>query len=360
MPALPTYIPSPPWNVWHLGPVPLRAYALCILAGIVVAWIISSRRWKQRGGDPEKFDNTGIVMVVCGIIGARIYFVLVDGWSQFFGSNGHPLDVVKIWQGGLGIMGGVLGGAVGALLMARHYRIRFSVMVDCVAPTLPIAQAIGRLGNWFNQEVYGLPTTLPWGLRIDPAHRVPGYEQYATFHPTFLYEILWNLLVAAFLFFAERRWKLGRGKLLALYFVCYATGRFLIEFWRIDPVPVILGVRSNGWAALALALIGLVVFLWWVRNRPGQDGPTSAASLAAATVTESPERDTLGSPEPATTVDAAPDAVAATEDGAASFMRKESSEGDVSPDEVPGAATTPAATAGEAIDVTRPDGASAS
>jgi prolipoprotein diacylglyceryl transferase len=259
--------------------VPIRAYALCILVGILVAWFVIRRRWQARGGDTEKLENLLLGTIVAGILGARLYFVLIE-WPRYFGSHGTWYHIFYVWEGGLGIWGGVTIGTLTAFLLARHYHFRFLVVADCIAPALPLAQAIGRLGNWWNQELYGRPTTLPWGLEIDLAHRVAGYQGYATFHPTFLYEMVWDLAVVAFLLFVlERRWHFGRGKLFASYVVCYAVGRFIIESFRIDPVHSLGGLRVNSWVTLVGGLAGLAWLIWLFRHRPGADGPDSAVAI---------------------------------------------------------------------------------
>jgi prolipoprotein diacylglyceryl transferase len=273
-------IPSPAQAVWQLGPIPLRAYAVCVLTGIIVAAIGTWRRWRARGGDTERLESLLLVTVVAGIIGARLYFVIIE-WPRYFGPNGVWYHVFFVWQGGLGIMGGVAIGALAAWLMCRHYQLRFLVLADCIAVMLPVAQAIGRLGNYWNQELYGQPTDLSWGLEIDLAHRVPGFESYATFHPTFLYEMIWNLSLAALLWLLERGINLGRGKVFAIYLIGYAFGRFVIESFRIDPVEVIAGLRVNSWVALAVGLIGLVWLTYLIFRHPGGNGPTSARSASA-------------------------------------------------------------------------------
>ncbi|MDR1512628.1 MAG: prolipoprotein diacylglyceryl transferase [Propionibacteriaceae bacterium] len=278
----PLFIPSPSQGVWHIGLVPIRAYALCVLAGILVAWLITKRRWVRLGGDGEKMETLLLVTVVCGILGARLYYVLIE-WGRFFGPQGTWYHAFFVWQGGLGIWGGLAVGTLTALLMARLYGFNASVLLDCFAPALPLAQALGRFGNYFNQELYGAPTTLPWGLEIDPVHRVAGYGQYATFHPTFLYEALWDLALAAFLlFFVERKLKWGRGKLMATYVVGYAVGRFLVESLRIDPVKVIGPFRVNAWVTLVLGLIALVGLIVLLKTRPGANEPGSAGDLPVA------------------------------------------------------------------------------
>ncbi|GAA1378267.1 prolipoprotein diacylglyceryl transferase [Luteococcus sanguinis] len=254
-------LPSPSWSAFHLGPVTIHAYALCILAGIAVAWAWGTRRFVARGGQAETFENITGVAVVFGIVGARLYHVITD-YQLYFGPGSNPIDALKIWQGGLGIWGAVALGALGAWIMCRRSGLSFGDFADVVAPTLLVAQAMGRLGNWFNQELFGRPTTLPWGLEIDADHRPAGFTQYATFHPTFLYELVWNLAGAAFLVWAERRWKLGWGRLFALYVIVYCFGRLWVERLRIDTVNTIGGLRLNEYTSVVVFLIGLVLFMW--------------------------------------------------------------------------------------------------
>jgi prolipoprotein diacylglyceryl transferase len=208
-------IPSPSSSVWHLGPVPLRAYALCIIAGIIVGMAIANRRWRARGGTADSLESVVVLAVPCGIVGARIYHVITD-YQLYFGPGRHPVDALKIWNGGLGIWGAIALAAVGAYVVARRRRIVFPALLDAAAPGIIVAQAIGRLGNWFNSELFGRPTTLPWALEIAPQFRPAGYQQYATFHPTFLYELLWNLVVAVVLVVVDRMFRLGHGKVFTL------------------------------------------------------------------------------------------------------------------------------------------------
>jgi len=263
-------IPSPGTNVWHLGAFPLRAYALCIIAGIIVAMVIANRRWRARGGTADSLETVLVLAIPCGIVGARIYHVLTD-YELYFGPGRHPVDALKIWNGGLGIWGAVAGGAAGAYVMARRRGLRFPALLDAVAPAILVAQAIGRLGNWFNSELFGRPTTLPWGLEIAPQFRPAGYAGFATFHPTFLYELLWNLAVAAVLVLLDRRYRLGHGKVFALYVALYSLGRFWIEALRIDTVNKIGGFRLNNYTSAIAFVVALAVFAWLVRHRPGRE-----------------------------------------------------------------------------------------
>ncbi len=276
---LPQFIPSPPTGVWLVFGFPIRAYALCIIAGIVVAMIIANRRWRARGGNPESLEMAVVVGIPFGIVGARLYHVITD-WQLYFGPGRDPIDALKIWNGGLGVWGAVALGALGGYLVARRRNIRFPALLDAVAPGIAVAQAIGRLGNWFNQELFGAPTTLPWGLEIAVEYRPAGFEQFATFHPTFLYELLWNLGVAAVLIWADRRFRLGHGKVFALYVVLYTAGRFWIEALRIDTVNEIGGFRLNNYTSLIVFVAALIWLLWLIKYRPGREavveGPTSS------------------------------------------------------------------------------------
>jgi prolipoprotein diacylglyceryl transferase len=295
-------IPSPSTNIWHIGAFPLRAYALCIIAGIIVALIIATRRWRARGGTADSMELVVVVAVPFGILGARLYHVITD-YQLYFGPGRQPLDALKIWQGGLGIWGAVAFGVLGAYLVARRRNMVFPAVLDAVAPALLVAQAIGRLGNWFNQELFGRPTTLPWGLEIAPQYRPAGYGQFATFHPTFLYEMLWSLAAAALLVWLDRRFRLGHGKVFALYVLLYCGGRFWIEALRIDTVNEIGGFRLNNYTALIGFVVALVWLIWLIRNRPGREEivegiGASAESEAADSTAEMRSSDEAADTEP--------------------------------------------------------------
>jgi prolipoprotein diacylglyceryl transferase len=263
-------IPSPSTNIWYIGAFPLRAYALCIIAGILVALIIATRRWQARGGTADSMELMVVVAVPFGIVGARLYHVITD-YQLYFGPGRQPLDALKIWQGGLGVWGAIAFGVLGAYLVARRRKIAFPAVLDAAAPAILVAQAIGRLGNWFNQELFGRPTTLPWGLEIALQYRPAGYGQFATFHPTFLYEIMWNLAAAALLIWLDRRFRLGHGKVFALYVLLYTGGRFWIEALRIDTVAEIGGFRLNNYTSLIGFVVALIWLIWLIRNRPGRE-----------------------------------------------------------------------------------------
>ena len=188
-------IPSPGFSVLHLGPLTLRLYGLCIAVGVIAAVTISSRRWAARGGNPDDIGTIALWAVPAGVIGARLYHVATD-WKTYSGNWGQAFNITN---GGLGIPGGVALGVIVGIIVVKKKGLPVAPLLDVVAPAIPVAQAIGRLGNWFNQELFGRPSTLPWALRIDPEHRPPGYEQFATFHPTFLYEALWTLALAGLL-----------------------------------------------------------------------------------------------------------------------------------------------------------------
>lgn len=265
------YIPSPSQGVWELGPVPLRAYALCIIAGIIVAVFWGNRRWVARGGNNGEVLDVAIWAVPFGLIGGRIYHVLTD-WPTYFGDGPkEPIDALKVWDGGLGIWGAVAFGAVGAWIGARQLGIKLPAFGDAIAPPILLAQAIGRLGNYFNQELYGRETTVPWGLEIFNRRNDAGAvgpnvmdgvstgDVVTVVHPTFLYEMLWSLLVVVLLVVVDRQFRIGHGRLFALYVAGYCVGRFGVELMRDDHATLIAGVRINVFTA-ALVFIGAAIY----------------------------------------------------------------------------------------------------
>ncbi|MFI0431592.1 MAG: prolipoprotein diacylglyceryl transferase [Candidatus Nanopelagicales bacterium] len=293
--ALASFIPSPGQGVWYLGPVPLRAYALMILLGIVVGVVITERRWVARGGTKGQILDIALWAVPFGIIGARLYHVATD-WYRYFGPEGQGLvAALKIWSGGLGIWGAVAGGALGAWIAARRMGLLVPPLADAVAPGIAVAQAIGRFGNYFNQELFGRPTTVPWALQIDPVHRPVGYEEYATFHPTFLYESLWCLAVAGIVIWADKRFRLGHGRVFALYVALYCLGRLGVELVRIDSATQVGGLRINVWTSVLIGLAGVVYFIVVGRRHPTREtdlyrpgrGPTPEPGEAAEQATSS-------------------------------------------------------------------------
>jgi prolipoprotein diacylglyceryl transferase len=251
-------IPSPPWEQLEIGPLQFRMYGLMIALGAVVAVAIARRRWEARGGDPEQITNLAIVALPAGLIGARLYHVITDFGDKYSGGRWWP-DAFAIWKGGLGIPGGVLLGALAAIVACRVMGIEWRHVGDSAAPAVPVAQAIGRLGNYFNQELYGGPTDLPWALEVDdPA----GYPPGTTFHPTFLYEGLWNVALAIGIVLAGRRVVLKPGRWFAVYVAGYGLGRLWVESLRIDFATEVLGLRVNIWISL-LAIAGGLLWLFW-------------------------------------------------------------------------------------------------
>jgi prolipoprotein diacylglyceryl transferase len=261
-------IPSPAQGVWHLGPVPIRAYALCIIAGIVVAILITRKRWAAQGGKADDVLEVAMWAVPFGIIGGRLYHVITSA-ELYFAAGKEPINALYIWNGGLGIWGAIALGSVGAWIGCRRIGMKLPAFADAAAPGVMLAQAIGRLGNYFNQELYGSPTTLPWALRIDPANRPAETPDIALYHPTFLYEFLWCVGGFFLLIWAEKRFSLGSGRLFALCIATYTVGRVWIEALRIDHANHILGLRLNVWTSI-LVFTGAVVWLVLGRRRAAQ------------------------------------------------------------------------------------------
>ena len=296
-------IPSPPQGVWYLGPIPIRAYAMCIIAGIIVAIWLTRKRYAARGGNPEIVLDAAIVAVPAGIIGGRIYHVITDN-QKYFCDTFDPVDALKITNGGLGIWGAVILGGLAVAVFFRYKKLPLAPFADAVAPAVILAQGIGRLGNWFNQELYGAETTVPWALeiyyRVDengkfaPVTGTSTGEVMATVHPTFLYELLWNLLIFALLMWADKRFKLGHGRVFALYVAGYTLGRFWIEQMRVDEATLIGGIRINTIVSAVVFAGAIIVFFLLKKGRetPEEVDPTFAASVAADAVA-SPDRKAL-------------------------------------------------------------------
>ncbi|HUZ23374.1 MAG TPA: prolipoprotein diacylglyceryl transferase family protein [Streptosporangiaceae bacterium] len=294
------YLPSPARGVWHLGPVPVRAYALCALLGVVIALWLTDRRYRRMGGPQGMILDVATVAVPVGIVGARLYSVLSD-YGQYFGSGRDWTTVFRIWDGGLGVAGMVGAGALGAWAYCRRYRYSLTPIVLAAAPALAVAQAIGAWGNWFSQRMYGAPSTLPFAVAIGPARRASGYESFATFQPVFLYESLWDLLVAVAVACAIRRFRLTGDRAFALYAGLYAAGRLAAERARIDYSPRVLGIRITELAMLVV-VIAAVAYLAISRARrdenspggtvPGREGP-------GRTLAGREESDTAGRIRPA-------------------------------------------------------------
>jgi prolipoprotein diacylglyceryl transferase len=265
--VIPAFIPSPHENGFHVGPLFFHAYGIAYVFAVAAAILISRRRWAKTGGDPDLIYEVAMWGFPAGLVGGRIYFDITTP-SQV---PPHWWGVFAIWQGGLGIWGGIAGGAAGGLwvLYRRLERADIARFMDAAAPGLLVAQAIGRIGNYFNQELFGKPTTLPWGLKIDLAHRPPGFARFATFQPTFLYEIIWNLSLAGFLVWLGARRKVRAPGLFALYVAGYSAFRIFEETLRIDYSNHILGLRLNFWVASLLCLFGLT---WFVAIQKGWRG----------------------------------------------------------------------------------------
>jgi prolipoprotein diacylglyceryl transferase len=265
-------IPSPSEGVWHLGPLPIRAYALCIIVGIVLAIWIGERRWIARGGGAGEVSDLAIWAVPFGLVGGRLYHVITD-WHLYFGEDKNPVTALYVWRGGLGIWGAIALGALGVWIGAHRRGIKLLPLLDALAPGVLVAQAVGRWGNWFNQELYGRPTDLPWGLEIDVAHRPVQYLDVTTYHPAFLYECLWNLAAFALLIWLDRRFRIGHGRVVALYVMLYTLGRGWIENLRIDDVQMndVFGLRLNVWTSIVLFVLAAVYFAWSARRHPGRE-----------------------------------------------------------------------------------------
>jgi prolipoprotein diacylglyceryl transferase len=275
----PASIPSPPHNGFYLGPLFVHAYGLAYVFAVAGAILVTRVRWRKAGGDPDLCYEVAAWGFPAGLIGGRIYFLITTP-SQV---PSHWWGPFAIWKGGLGIWGGIACGVLAGLYILRKRLTRNDVLrfMNAGAPGLLVAQSIGRIGNYFNQELFGKPTTLPWGLKIDPDHRPPGYEHFATFHPTFLYEIIWNLSLAGFLVWLGHRRRIRPPGLFALYVAGYSGFRLFEETVRIDYSNHILGMRLNFWVALLLCLAGLTWF-WWIQTRTTiepdpLDGPRAGA-----------------------------------------------------------------------------------
>lgn len=291
------YIPSPTISQFSIGPVTIHIYALCILMGIILAVWITTTRWKKLGGNFDQVLDITLVSVPAGIIGARLYHIITTP-ERFFGPDGDWAEMFRIWNGGLGIWGGVLFGALAAWAWCRHKHYPMALLADAIAPGLLVAQAVGRLGNWFNQELYGAPTTLPWGLKLNMEGTAIGHSEQCydgatcpsgtLFHPTFLYEMIWNLIGAAIIVYigSKAMKKLKAGSLFAVYIMWYTLGRTWIESLRIDYAHEFLGVRINVWVSMAVFVLGAVSFI--VVQQMGKDTDLLAEKLR--TVTEIEQR----------------------------------------------------------------------
>ena len=277
------YLPSPSQGVWHLGPLPIRGYAFCILAGIGIAVWLTGKRWAARGGRTEDVLDVAFWAVPFGILGGRLYHVITDP-ELYFKSGEDPWRAFAIWDGGLGIWGAVALGAVGTWIGCRRKGIRLAPFADAVAPGLVFAQGIGRWGNYFNQELYGKPSSLPWAIRIDPANRPPSSPNAAFYQPTFAYEMVWDVALGFVLLWIDRRYRLTRGRLFAVYVAGYTLGRSVVEAMRDDHANRILGLRLNDWTSL-IVFLGAVLFLWLKRGQSNEPDAVYAQERGPGTGT---------------------------------------------------------------------------
>ncbi|MEU1347055.1 prolipoprotein diacylglyceryl transferase [Streptomyces sp. NPDC005795] len=286
------YIPSPSTGVIDLGPIPLRGYAFCIIIGVFVAVWFGNKRWVARGGRAGTVADIAVWAVPFGLVGGRLYHVITD-YQLYFSDGEDWVDAFKIWQGGLGIWGAIALGAVGAWIGCRRRGIPLPAWADALAPGIALAQACGRWGNWFNQELYGKATDVPWALKISEGpNRVAG-----TYHPTFLYESLWCIGVALLVIWADRRFKLGHGRAFALYVASYCAGRAWIEYMRVDEAHHILGLRLNVWTALIVFVLAVTYIVISAKVRPGREEIVEPGAVDAAGV-EDGESGEAGSGDP--------------------------------------------------------------
>ena len=279
MAALLASIPSPGSGTLDLGPLEIHMYGLMLLLGIAACIGLTGLRWTRRGGDWDLIFRVAVWGVAAGIVGARAYHVITS-WNEV--PDPKWRGVFAVWEGGLGIWGGILLGVVVGAIVARRAGANPLELMDAVAPGLLVAQAIGRIGNWWNQELFGKPTDLPWGLEIDVLHRPAQYLQSETFHPTFLYELLYNLVLAGVLLLVDRRFRMRPPALFALYVSLYSFGRFFEELLRVDPAHELAGLRLNAWVSIVVFVGATAFFVWWQffqgKRRPAAapSGPTMA------------------------------------------------------------------------------------
>lgn len=283
-------IPSPTFSVFEIGPLRIHVYGILMGIAVATAWYLSARRYEKFGGERATGESAGFWAIALGFVGARLAFVLPrlgdysDDW----------LGVFRIWEGGIALYGGLLFGTAAALFVVHRRRGSLLMFADAAAVGLPAAQAIGRWGNYFNQELFGTPTALPWGLEIDPENRPAAYPDAETFHPTFLYEMLWNIGLIVLLLWLERRFKLRRGTSIVIYMLWYSVGRFLLELIRTDSPYRFWGISRNGWVSIVVFLAGWAL-LWWIYHRPLPAEETAVA----AEVGEAAEAAEVAQEEPA-------------------------------------------------------------
>ena len=332
-------IPSPDRGVWELGPIPIRAYALCIIAGIILAIWWGERRWIARGGTAGTIIDVAVFAVPFGLVGGRLYHVATD-WHRYFGEGKNPLDALRIWDGGLGIWGAIALGAVGAWIGCRVKGVPLPAWADAVAPGIVAAQAIGRVGNYFNQELYGAPTDLPWGLELyrrtiagtgaeDNLNGVAVNHipiDGSPVHPTFLYELIWNLAVAVLVVWLDRKLRLGHGRAFAVYVAGYTLGRTWIELMRTDTATHVFGVRINVWVS-GLVFLGAIAYFFFAKSKGEREDPSSLRGKDAPPLDDEPG-------DEAKPDDADPDTAAKDDDPADDTADKDVTDGD-SDDEKP-------------------------
>ena len=277
------YIPSPHTGVVHLGPLQLHMYGLTLLVAILACMWLTGKRWTARGGDWDLVTRVAVWGVAFGVLGARLYHD-VTSWNEV--PDPKWQGIWEVWRGGLGIWGGVLFGVIAGAVVVKRAGVSVTLFMDVVAPGLLLAQGIGRIGNWWNQELYGKPTSLPWGLRIDAAHLPsdPKYLGYTTFHPTFLYELIWDLVGVGVLLWVERRWRINPPSLFALYVAWYCFGRFFEELLRIDPAHHVAGLRLNAWVSVICFVAASLFFVWNQRRLPREPPKAKRAAPKGPTM----------------------------------------------------------------------------
>jgi prolipoprotein diacylglyceryl transferase len=277
------YIPSPTHGILHIGPLQLHAYGLMLAIGVLVAAKIADVRWQRTGQNPRAIGELAVPVVIGGVVGARVYHLFTGyKWSE-----SGIAGAFEIWKGGLSIWGAVAGGLIVVVVLSRRRHLDTLALLDAIAPGVVVAQAIGRWGNYFNQELFGRPSKLPWALEIDLAHRPVHYEKFATFQPTFLYESIWCLLIFATIVWIERHRGLRKGQAFALYVTMYCFGRCFFEWLRVDPASRIFGIRFNLLLSAVLCVIGAI---WFVRlgrrSEPSLIGPGPTARTEAPTAAQ--------------------------------------------------------------------------
>ena len=292
-----SFLPSPSENGFNIGPLFIHVYGLMYVVGIALAIYITRRRWKAAGGDPSLVADVATWAVPAGIIGGRIYFDITTPGDI----PPHWWGILAVWSGGLGVWGGIAAGALAGVWRVRRSGASWVVFANAIAPALLVAQAVGRIGNYFNQELFGKPSTLPWALEISPVHRPGGFTQFATFQPTFLYELIWDLVLAAALVWLGHHRKIRPPGLFALYVAGYSAFRIFEEFLRIDSSEHFLGLRLNFYVASAGVIAGLVWFTLTQRRTgpfPEAGPPSSSADIAEAVTEAEAEAEQTGDGEP--------------------------------------------------------------